>query len=251
MRTQFIESLDFDVIPLIGFKNRRRGYPIKFNPARIWEDLDKYRSRASALAAYMRRKWITVQFSRQSKPPAGPLMVVAGEFEPDYESRSGWVYDDIRVIIFASRDQFDAFEWTQESWNAFKALFLRTALHEIVHARQFANNKRDWMMYHVPHTRSKSVSVQNQRQYLSNICEVEAYAHCCYFELKSNYKNFDFKTLPDRLSANVKSPSLRYYLRVFGYRGAKDKLVIKRLVARIRAWERVYRRHFEILNRSS
>lgn len=243
MRTEFIHSLDFDVVPLLGFDNRKKHYPVKFNPARMWRDLDRYQGNASALSAYMHRKWITVQFLRQEHESMDSLMVVAGEFVPDHEARSGAIYDDVRVVVFASRDQFNRFDWSIMSWETFKFLFIRTALHEIIHARQFANGKRKWRVNHISHTRSKSISVQNQRHYLSDIYEIDAYAHCCFYELKAAYKNFDFRQLSDRLSASIKSHSLKYYLRVFGYRGARDKLVIKRLVARIRVWERVYRHH--------
>ena len=245
MRPEFISRLDFDVVPLIGFENRKRMFPVKMNLAQMWGELDRCRNNARALVAYLQKKWITVQFIGPDDEKAKDVMVIAGEFEPDFEGRYGVVYDDVRVLIFTTREGFNSHEFSDAGWGAFKRDLLQIAMHELVHARQFSNSKRRWLHGQVRFEKSRRLNINVQREYLADMCEVEAYAHCCYIELMSNYRKFDFSKLPEKLTRRIKCDSLRFYLRVFGYKDAAQKPVIKRLITHIRAWERRYRVHVQ------
>jgi hypothetical protein len=228
---KFLESATFDWMDLLSFYERP--FRAKFVPAKIWKDMDKYKNDSKGLSDYA-RKWRTKIEFRAEKSKAKWTknhVAIGGEYDPDSRQISIQIYTD----------DFKRFEFTLKSWDSFKYRFIQTMQHELVHFMQYDRRGDEWSNYVVafkPHTREKK---HNERKYLSEFDEIQAYAHCVLMDFKVNKPNVDVETLLGRAKKKRDSKTLHYFLKTFDY-DYRNNEAIPKIMKQIMKWESKYRR---------
>ena len=62
----YIQKLDFDFIEFLGFLERP--FRAKFIPAKVWDDLDRYKNDATGLKNYFKKWRFRIAFHKEKKP---------------------------------------------------------------------------------------------------------------------------------------------------------------------------------------
>jgi hypothetical protein len=203
----YLENANYDWMELLNFYSVP--FRAKFIPAKIWKDLDNYRNDSVGLGNYV-KKWRTKIEKRQCC-----------------------------LIIFT--DYFDKFPFSDNSWNNFKFRLITCLQHEIIHYMQYDRRDDQWSHYVVPYKKAHSKRKNDERKYLSEFDEIQAYAHCVLMDFKSRRPNMDVETLLNRCKSHRDSRTLHYFLRTFDY-DFKNNAAIPKLMQQIVKWERKYNR---------
>ena len=227
----YLETANYDWMELLNFYSIP--FRAKFIPSKIWNDLDKYRNDSVGLGNYV-KKWRTkIEWRKEpSKSKRFKRGVsIAGEY--DIEKRQSC------IIIYT--DYFNTFPFTENSWNNFKFRFITCLQHEIIHYMQYDRRDDQWSHYVVPHKKSPNKRKNNERLYLSEFDEIQAYAHCILMDFKNRRPNMDVETLLNRCKTHRDSRTLHYFLSTFDY-DFKNNAAIQKLMQQIVKWERKYNR---------
>jgi hypothetical protein len=205
----------------------------KLIPSKVWRDLDRYRNDSVGLANFC-KKWRTkVEWKN---PPSKAKMydtyaAIGGEYDP--ENR--------QIVMMIYTANFDKHKFTQVSWDKFKYRFIQTLMHEIIHFMQFHRRADQWSNYVLPHKKIGHAKKDEERRYLSEFDEIQAYAHCCYLDFKTYRPNVDIETLLGRAHYSNDSKTLRWILRTFNF-DYKNNHAIPKLMQQIIKWDRKYQR---------
>lgn len=228
---KFLESATFDWMEMLSFYERP--FRAKFVPAKVWADLDNYKNDQKGLSNYA-KKWRTkVEFlTEKSKAKwTERYVAIGGEYDPD----------ERRITIHVYTDHFNNFEFNTKSWNSFKYRFIQTVQHELIHFMQYDRRGDEWSNYVVsfkPHHHQKK---HNERKYLSEFDEIQAYAHCALLDFKVNKPTIDIATLLGRAKKKRDSRTLHYFLKTFDY-DYRNNEAIPKIMVQIMKWERKYQR---------
>ena len=111
-------------------------------------------------------------------------------FDPDMFSFGG-EYDQqedrINIEFLVPRDAFDNFELGEDRWKEFKFLINQNLQHEMIHRVQTLNrNDTHWCKYYKIEAKGPFHRLE-ERVYLSDIDEVEAFAHDLAMEIEFYY----------------------------------------------------------------
>jgi hypothetical protein len=226
-----LEHANYDWMELLNFYSVP--FRAKFIPAKIWKDLDKYRNDSVGLGNYV-KKWRTKLVWRTEKSKAQRYKTgvsIAGEY--DIEKRQ------CCLIIFT--DYFDKFPFTDTTWDGFKFRLITCLQHEIIHYMQYDRRDDQWSEYVVPYKKVPSKRKNDERQYLSEFDEIQAYAHCVLMDFKSRRPNIEVETLLNRCKTHRDSRTLHYFLKTFDY-DFKNNAAIPKLMQQIVKWNRKYER---------
>lgn len=140
----------------------------ELRPAKIWNDIDKYRNDPVGMKRYFSRKFkATLNTEFSSKRDS--VFYVSGEFDQLEE----------RVIVNTVRHK----NLADCDWRALKAEIIVTLMHEYIHYMQyiFDDNDMDLVLLHKEHANKLK---QEEREYYASWSEIQAYAHCIYMEMK-------------------------------------------------------------------
>lgn len=228
---KFLETADFDWMDLLNFYERP--FRAKFVPSKVWRDLDNYRNDSKGLSNYF-KKWRTrVEFRPQkSKAKLYDTYVAAGgEYDPNNRQCTLHIYSQ----------NFDKFNFTDDSWAKFKYRIIQTQMHELIHFMQFDRRYDQWSNYVVPYKKVKQAKKNYEREYLSEFDEIQAYAHCVLLDFKVFRPNIPTQTLINRAKTKRDSNTLKYILKTFDY-DYRNNHAIPKLMAQIVKWDRKYDR---------
>ena len=228
---KFLETANFDWMEMLNFY--KRPFRAKFIPAKVWKDLDNYRNDGKGLSNYF-KKWRTkVEFRPEpSKAQMYKEYVSAGgEYDPTTRQCS--------IHIYCSN--FDKHKFSDKSWNKFKYRLMQITMHEIIHFMQFDRRADAWSNYVVPYKRVSHQKKNDERKYLSEFDEIQAYAHCCFLDFKTYRPNIQVEDLLSRAKHYQDSKTLHYFLKTFDY-DYKNNVAIPKIMQQIIKWERKYQR---------
>jgi hypothetical protein len=226
-----LENANYDFMELLNFYSVP--FRAKFIPSKIWKDLDNYRNDSVGLGNYV-KKWRTKIEWRKEPSKATRFkrgVSIAGEY--DIEKRQ------CCLIIYT--DYFNTFPFTETGWSNFKFRLITCLQHEIIHYMQYDRRDDQWSHYVVPYKKAHSKRKNDERQYLSEFDEIQAYAHCILMDFKSRRPNMDIETLLNRCKTHRDSRTLTYFLKTFDY-DFKNNAAIPKLMQQIVKWERKYNR---------
>lgn len=224
---KFIKSLDFDFIELLSFKERP--FRAKFIPAKIWDDLDKYKNDSDRLKNYFKKWKIRVLYKEQKKE--GRFVPVGGEYCPIKN------YSEIHIYS----NNFNKFQFTQNSWDRLKYKIIQVAMHELIHCRQYMGKNEEFEPSTVKFHKTGNSKIDENRHYHSGRDEIEAYAHCIFLDFKVYKPSFSISDLIRRSKTKRDSGTLAGILKVFG-KDPRNNQALPLLTRKILTWERKYKR---------
>lgn len=228
---EHIKHLNIDFIDFLPFSERP--FRAKFNPSKIWVDLDQYRNDSKGLSNYF-KKWRTkIEFRTEKLRSKCYQTTVAmgGEYDPQ----------ERQCAIHIYTDYFDKFVFTDTTWARFKFRLIQIMMHELVHFMQFDRRCDEWSGYVLPYKKVKQLKKNEERKYLSEFDEIQAYAHCIYLDFKRNRPTVPVTQLLSRARKSRDSKTLRYYLKTFNY-DAHNNQAIPKLFKQVIKWNNKYER---------
>jgi hypothetical protein len=124
------------------------------------------------------------------KPFGVERVRVIGVFDPDIFSFGGEYdrqEDKITIEFLVSRDAFDSFHLSENRWKEFKFLVSQNLQHEMIHRVQaFNRTETFWRKFYKIEAKGPFHKLE-ERVYLSDVDEVEAYAHDLAMEIEFYY----------------------------------------------------------------
>lgn len=228
---KFLETVDFDWIEMLNFYERP--FRAKLIPSKVWKDLDKYRNDKKGLSNYFRKWKIKLLFyPESSKAKTWKTNIgVGGAYDPSTRQSELHIYTD----------HYDKFQFTDKTWGKFKHRLIQVTMHEMIHFMQFDRRGDEWSNYVVPYKKVHHQKKDNERKYLSEFDEIQAYAHCVLLEFKTNRPNVPVEVLLSRSQKKIDSKTLRYFLKTFNF-DYRNNEAIPKLMQQIAKWDRKYER---------
>ncbi len=210
-----------------------RPFRAKFIPAKVWVDLDSYKNDSKGLSNYF-KKWRTkIEFRKEpSKANIYNVKVACGgEYDPTLRQSTIHIYTD----------HFDTFKFRKDTWSKFKFRLIQVTMHELIHFMQFDRRNDEWSNYVLPYKKVRQEKKNEERKYLSEFDEIQAYAHCVLLEFKQYVPTVPTETLVQRSKYKRDSQTLRYFLKTFNF-DSRNNHAIPKLFTQIMKWERKYER---------
>jgi hypothetical protein len=226
----FLQELNIDWMRLLNFNERP--FRAKFIPSKIWKDLDKYKNDKRGLTNYV-KKWRTKIEWCEQKSKAKMYethLAVGGEYDAENRQCS--------LLIYVKKD-YNSFTFTDETWNRFKHRLIQTLMHELIHFMQYDRRGDEWSGYVVPYKKVKSSRKNEERQYLSEFDEIQAYAHCVLLDYKMFKPTIPVTELLTRCKKKRDSSTLHYILKTFDY-DFRNNEAIPKIIKQIAKWDRKY-----------
>lgn len=222
---QFLENAKFDWMDMLNFYERP--FRASFIPAKVWTDLDRYRNDPKGLSNYF-RKWRTkIEWGKLKKP--SEYIWVGGEYSPD----------DRQCTIKIYTTKFKTHKFTQKSWDRFKFKLIQTEMHELIHFMQYDRRDDQDSGYVLPYRKVSHAKKNEERKYLSEFDEIQAYAHCVLLEFKCFKPTVSTEDLISRAKYRRDSRCLHYILRTFNFDYKRNEAIPK-LMQHVMKWDRKY-----------
>lgn len=216
-----MEMLNFDELP----------FRAKFNPSKIWDDLDRYKNDATGLRNYF-KKWRFRIVFYQEKKPTTKISVGGGYYTDDGQ---------LELDIWTSPDtNYNKFNFTDSTWNRFKFRLIQVAMHEIIHCRQYYGKHEDFTKGKVYYRKTGIPKIDDNRDYHAGKDEIEAYAHCVFLDFKMKRPTIPVAELIRHAGKHRVSKNLAGIQKVF--QTDKYNGVIPLLLRKILTWDRKYSR---------
>lgn len=157
--------------------------------------------------------------------------------ELDEESYSiAGLYDmttDIRYVIINFSDKNLDFDLPEEGWEDFKFYLSQVIQHETIHKDQWQHRDRDEDPVKLDF-RNLSGTKEEERSYLSDLDEIDAYAHDIAMEIKYFYPKKDPYDVLKHISKTRKLCSYNYYRKIF--RGCDWSMIKNKLLLKTFKW---------------
>jgi hypothetical protein len=228
---KYVQSLDFDFIEFLNFEERP--FRAKFNPSKVWDDLDKYKNDATGLRNYFKKWRFRITWHTEKKPTKS--IAVGGGYYTDDEFSE--------LDIWTSPDSsYSKYVFTDTSWNRFKYRVIQVCMHEFIHCKQYYGRSDEYCASKVYYSKTGIEKVDSNRDYHAGRDEIEAYAHCVYLDFKTKRPSIPVATLIRHAKTYKVSKSLSGIQRAF--RTDRNNEVIPLLLRKILVWERKYARQF-------
>ena len=226
---KYLQSLDFDFVDLLNFDDRP--FRAKFIPAKIWNDLDKYRNDATGLRNYF-KKW-RFRITWHYEPKLTKHVAVGGGYYTDDE------YSELDIWCSPDTD-FDHFVFTDKKWDRFKYRVIQVAMHELIHCKQYYGKREEYCASKVYYKKSGIKKIDDTRDYHAGRDEIEAHAHCVYLDFKTKRPTIPVAELIRNAKTYKVSTNLSGIQKTF--RTDTQNEVIPLLLRKILVWERRYNR---------
>lgn len=226
---KYLQSLDFDFVDLLNFDDRP--FRAKFIPAKIWNDLDKYRNDATGLRNYF-KKW-RFRITWHYEPKLTKHVAVGGGYYTDDE------YSELDIWCSPDTD-FDHFHFTYKKWDRFKYRVIQVAMHELIHCKQYYGKSEEYCASKVYYKKSGNKKIDDTRDYHAGRDEIEAHAHCVYLDFKTKRPTIPVAELIRNAKTYKVSTNLSGIQKTF--RTDTQNEVIPLLLRKILVWERRYNR---------
>jgi hypothetical protein len=227
----YLENANFNWMDLLNFYERP--FRAKLIPAKVWVDLDSYKNDPVGLSNYV-RKWRTKILWCHEKSRAKwteNYVAIGGEYSPD----------ERQITLQIHTQKYNTFPFTDRSWATFKFRLIQTLMHEVIHFMQYDRRGDEWSNYVVPYKKVGIAKKDEQRAYLSEFDEIQAYAHCVYLDFKMRRPNVDIDTLLNRYKTKRDSSTLHFFLKTFNY-DLTNNTATRKIIDQIGKWDRKYNR---------
>lgn len=226
----FLKELRFDWLAMLNFYERP--FRAKLIPAKVWEDLDRYKNDSAGLVNYV-KKWKTrIEWHNPKTKTFKQYIAVGGEYDVDMR----------QCIVQIHTVDYDKFVFTAVAWNRFKFKLIQVIMHELIHFMQYDRRGDEWSNYVVPYKKLGNAIKDEERRYLSEFDEIQAYAHCVYLDYKMYRPNISISDLISRSKEYKDSRTLHYILKTFDY-DYRNNHAIPKIIHQINKWERKYDKH--------
>lgn len=223
----FLQSLDFNFMDMLQFDELP--FRAKFNPSKIWFDLDRYKNDATGLRNYFKKWRFSIKFHKEKKPTKH--ISVGGGYYTD-ENRS-------ELDIWTSPDtNYNKYKFTDSSWNRFKFRVIQVAMHELIHCKQYYGKHEEYAASKVYYKKTGIKRIDDNRDYHAGRDEIEAYAHCVFLDFKTKRPTIPTATLIRYAKTYKVSKNLTGIQKVF--QTDKNNAVIPLLLRKILVWDRRY-----------
>ena len=223
----YLQSLDFDFIDFLNFEVRP--FRAKFVPAKIWDDLDKYKNDATGLRNYFKKWRFRIVWMKESKP-SSRILVGGGYYtEEEFSELEIWT---------GTETSYKKFKFSDKSWDRFKFRVIQVAMHELIHCRQYLGKHEDYNASKVYYKKSGIAKVDENRDYHAGRDEIEAYAHCIYLDFKMRRPTIPVAELIRNPKQHQVSKNLNGIKRLF--KADRFNEVVPLLLRKILVWERKY-----------
>lgn len=228
---KYLQSLDFDFVEFLNFEERP--FRAKFNPAKVWVDLDRYKNDATGLRNYFKKWRFRITWHTEKKPTKS--IAVGGGYYTDDELSE--------LDIWTSPDSsYAKYTFTDTSWSRFKYRVIQVCMHEFIHCKQYYGKSSEYCASKVYYLKTGIEKIDSNRDYHAGRDEIEAYAHCVYLDFKTKRPTIPVATLIRHAKTYKVSRSLSGIQRVF--RTDKNNEVVPLLLRKILVWERRYAKQF-------
>ena len=157
------------------------------------------------------------------------------DYGPDDLSVSG-LYDmeeDIKYIILNFPKEQKHYKITNENWRDFKFAVSQVCQHETIHELQWQNRELDGEPCEIDF-RNLTGSITEEKEYLSDIDEIDAYGHDIAMEIKFCYPKKDPYEILRTIDTRKKLWSYNYYKKI--YKGDDWSKIKKRLLKKTFQW---------------
>jgi hypothetical protein len=142
---------------------------------------------------------------------------------------------DRKYVILNFAKKYKAFKITEKNWKDFKFATSQVCQHELIHQLQWNRRPMDDDFESEPlEFRNKDSSKEEEREYLSDVDEIDAYGHDIAMEIRYFYPNKNPYSVLRSLSRHRKVWSYRYYKDTF--KGGDWCDIRKRLLKKTYMW---------------
>jgi len=139
------------------------------------------------------------------------------------------MFSDKKYVICNFSDKTNTIEFTNRTLEPFLFLVSQTIQHETIHQMQWFNREPEDEVVKLDF-RNFGGTLQEEREYLSDIDEIDAYAHDIAMEIKRYYPNRNPYEVLKNIRNTRKLYSYNYYKRTFSkceWTGIKKQLFKK------------------------
>ena len=157
------------------------------------------------------------------------------DYGPDDISVSG-LYDmeeDIKYIILNFPKEQKHYSITNENWREFKFAVSQVCQHETIHELQWQNRETDGEPCTIDF-RNLTGSIAEEKEYLADIDEIDAYGHDIAMEIRFCYPKKDPYEILRTIDKRKKLWSYNYYKKI--YKGDDWSRIKKRLLKKTFQW---------------
>ena len=157
------------------------------------------------------------------------------DYGPDDLSVSG-LYDmeeDIKYIILNFPKETKHFTISEKNWREFKFAVSQVCQHETIHQLQWENRELDGEPCEIDF-RNLTGSISEEKEYLADIDEIDAYGHDIAMEIKYSYPKKDPYEILRTIDSRKKVWSYNYYKKTF--KGDDWSKIKNRLLKKTYQW---------------
>lgn len=157
------------------------------------------------------------------------------DYGPEDISVSG-LYDmeeDIKYIILNFPKETKHYTLTKDNWREFKFAVSQVCQHETIHQLQWQNRETDGEPCSIDF-RNLTGTISEEKEYLADIDEIDAYGHDIAMEIKFCYPKKDPYEILRTIDSRKKLWSYNYYKKI--YKGDDWSKIRKRLLKKTYQW---------------
>lgn len=141
--------------------------------------------------------------------------------------------DEKFIILNFSKD-YKHFELNEDKWKEFKFAISQVCQHESIHKLQWQHRETDPSSRMPLEFRYECSSKEEERDYLKDVDEIDAYAHDIAMEIKFFYPKKDPYAVLRKINSHRKIWSYRYFKKTF--RGTVWTSIHNRLLKKTYMW---------------
>lgn len=144
------------------------------------------------------------------------------------------MHTDVRYVCFNFSTSCKTHHLNNRNWSEFKFQTSQALQHETIHKYQWQHRDVNFESEKVDF-RNMDIKFDNEeRSYLADVDEIDAYGHDIAMEIKYYYPNENPYSVLNRIAKTRKIPSYSYYKRTF--KGCEWEKVRKKLIRRTYKW---------------
>lgn len=126
---------------------------------------------------------------------------------------------------------------THDNWTCFKFLFSQTLQHELIHRYQYAVKDEDLDYEEWDHRGIDDLDPEEERDYLRDSDEIQAYSHDIALEILYYYQNRNPYDVLRKIDKTKKVWSYNYYKKLFKKKHPQEwELIRKKLLKKAYGW---------------
>jgi hypothetical protein len=158
---------------------------------------------------------------------------------PDYGIGGFYCWDKDQVMVEFSISKKDRV-MVIDNWDDFKFLFTQVLQHELIHRYQFLQRDKSDIEYEIPtpadYRLFDSISIEEEREYLTDSDEIDAYAHDIAMEILYYYPHKNPVDVLRRIDKVRKVWTYSYYKKTFRNLPSEWAIVKRKILKKAFLW---------------